>query len=180
MGANRSLAAKKGWETRRKNIALKEKRSLAAKKGWETRRKNQQQYQSQSQDLYTPSTTDPNNYEQDSADLLPAFDDVVAELFINDLEEHQYLKGSKYLLDVANRIVSEHGISALAAAITDASAHGLNVSIEIMYHESKAQDYAWRLIQYMPGSDELESDEISMLIGDTDYDEYFDEEEVYS
>lgn len=180
MGANRSLAAKKGWETRRRNIALKEKRSLAAKKGWETRRKNQQQYQSQSQDLYTPSTTDSSNYEQDSADLLPAFDDVVAELFINDLEEHQYLKGSKYLLDVANRIVSEHGISALAAAITDASAHGLNASIEIMYHESKAQDYAWRLIQYMPGSDELESDEISMLIGDTDYDEYFDEEEVYS
>lgn len=180
MGANRSLAAKKGWETRRKNIALKEKRSLAAKKGWETRRKNQQQYQSQSQELYTPSTPDPSNYEQDSADLLPAFDDVVAELFINDLEEHQYLKGAKYLLDVANRIVSEHGISALAAAITDASAHGINVNIEIMYHESKSQDYAWRLIQYMPGSDELESDEISMLIGDTDYDEYFDEEEVYS
>lgn len=180
MGANRSLAAKKGWETRRKNIALKEKRSLAAKKGWETRRKNQQQYQSQSQELYTPSTPDPGNYEQDSADLLPAFDDVVAELFINDLEEHQYLKGAKYLLDVANRIVSEHGISALAAAITDASAHGLNVNIEILYHESKAQDYAWRLIQYMPGSDELEADEISMLIGDTDYDEYFDEEEVYS
>ena len=89
MGANRSLAAKKGWETRRKNIALKEKRSLAAKKGWETRRKNQQQYQSQSQDLYTPSTTDPNNYEQDSADLLPAFDDVVAEIRKAEEDEHE-------------------------------------------------------------------------------------------
>jgi len=36
----RSIAAKKGWETRRKRaeLAAKAKRSAAAKKGWETRR----------------------------------------------------------------------------------------------------------------------------------------------
>ncbi len=42
--AARSSAAKKGWETRRHNLAILEKqrkkRSEAAKKGWETRRRN--------------------------------------------------------------------------------------------------------------------------------------------
>ena len=39
----RSIAAKKGWETRRRNAerAAKAKRSAAAKKGWETRRERE-------------------------------------------------------------------------------------------------------------------------------------------
>lgn len=44
--AARSSAAKKGWETRRHNLAILEKqrkkRSEAAKKGWKTRRRKLQ------------------------------------------------------------------------------------------------------------------------------------------
>ena len=36
----RSESARKGWETRRKNLESKRKRSESARKGWETRRRN--------------------------------------------------------------------------------------------------------------------------------------------
>lgn len=47
--ARRSAAAKKGWETRRRKMSPQERRQRAAKKGWETRRRKTPEFQRRSQ-----------------------------------------------------------------------------------------------------------------------------------
>ena len=127
-----------------------------------------------------PMETPEPRLEKQDVDLLPAFDEVVTDLFLDEVNNHLNLPGAKWLKQWAERVIDEFGSSAFAQMITDASAHGIKVEWEDMYKEDSAMQTASALITYLQGYDYLSADEAyDLFYGNTEYDGYFDDEEVY-
>lgn len=127
-----------------------------------------------------PVSTPEPRIEKEDTDMLPAFDEVVTDLFLDEVNDHLNLQGAKWLKQWAERVIDEFGSGSFAQMVTDASAHGIKVEWEDMYKEDSAMQTASALITYLQDYDYLNADEAyDLFYGGTDYDDYFDDEEVY-